>query len=217
MKIKVKLLSLVFLLSSITLTAQNNLGLWSSIGFSKKITSDLSFTASGQTRIAGSIDFLQSYFGDFGLEYKINKKFDIGGYYRWVNRRKDIDDDFDSRHRFYFDLKYGDGFGKVNFSNRVRYQHLFEDNEGEIEFLSNYIRNRIDLGYEINKQLEPYVSADFFYNIQGSEIDQVRPRIGAKYKINKKNSVDFGLLSNFDLSGDNEAYAILYLNYRIKI
>jgi hypothetical protein len=197
--------------------AQNNLGLWTGVKVSKKLGSNVQASLNGQTRLGGTVDFLHSYLFDFGIEYKISKKIDIGGYYRWINRRKEEGDIFENRQRYYLDLKYVESFGKIDFLNRVRYQHLFKDNEGDLEFVSNYIRNRIDLGFKASKRFEPYISADFFYSLGDNKFDQIRPRIGADIKLNKKNGINTGLMTNLDLTGDNKAYPIIYLNYRFKI
>lgn len=212
-----KLLLLTFLFFGIiSVHAQDGVGLRTGINLQKKVTKKVTLNLNGQARFNNNISYLQTYLFELGGEYKLSKAFDAAIYYRFVNRKKDETKNFNQRHRFYADLSYDKKFGVIKFQNRLRYQHQFKDNDGVTEFDASYIRNKIELSYDNKSNFTPYLSNDFFFQIGGT-LDQLRPKVGINYKINKKNSIDLSVFNDVDLVGTDAPGPVFGLIYKVKL
>ncbi|MBP8156728.1 MAG: DUF2490 domain-containing protein [Leadbetterella sp.] len=212
---KVFFLALICFTANIT-KAQDGVGLRSGVSLEKKITKKVTLNATGQLRFNNNISYLQTYMFELGGEYKISKAFDAAVYYRFANRRKDETKEFKNRHRFYDDLGYDKKFGPIKLENRLRYQHQFKDNDGVTEFDASYIRDKIEASYSNKSKFTPYISNDFFFQIGGT-LDQLRPKVGVSYKINKKNAVDVSVFNDIDLVGTETYGPVLGLVYKLKL
>lgn len=211
-----KILIIALLLTPIFSIAQDGTALWTGIGIEKKINKKFEVKLNAQTRFVDDVSYLQTYFGEVGLSYKIIKNLEIAGYYRFVNRRKDETRDFNNRHRFYGDLSYGQKLGPIKFEYRLRYQHQFKDNDGEVGFDSSYWRNKLEVSLPNKSKFTPFVSGDLFYEI-GTGFDQIRPKAGVSYKINKRNSIEANIFTNVDIDGSEKANPIFGLTYKLKL
>lgn len=208
--------AVLLLFTSPKVHAQNEgLGLWSNISIEKKIGKKISITANGQARFVERISYAQTYFGELGLSYKLNKNWEISGYYRYSQRRKNELKDFKSRLRYYADLSFSHKIGKLKVENRLRYQSQFKDNDGETDFDTSYLRNKIEVSYPNKSIFTPYISGDVFYEI-GGKIDQIRPKVGVSFKVTKHHSFDVSVFSNVDLIGTESSDAIVGLGYKFK-
>lgn len=212
---KIFFLTLICLGAKITL-AQDGVGLRSGVSLEKKVTKKITLNATGQLRFNNNISYLRTYLFELGGEYKISKAFDLAVYYRFANRRKDETKEFKNRHRFYADLGYGKKFGSIKLENRLRYQHQFKDNDGVTEFDASYIRDKIEASYSNKSKFRPYISNDFFFQIGGT-LDQLRPKAGVSYKINKKNGVDLSVFKDIDLVGTEVYGPVIGLAYKLKL
>lgn len=212
-----KFLALSFLLMPLGLSAQDGIGLRTGIGLKKNLTKKWSISAELQTRFNGNISYLQTYLGELGMSYQFLKGLEASAYYRYTYRRKDVTKDFKERHRYYADLSYGRKTGPVKLEYRIRYQHQFKDNDlGQAEFDHSYLRNKLEIAPVLRGKFTPYASADLFYRI-GSEIDQLRPKIGVDYKINKKNKVGLSVFKDIDLVDHQKYGPVIGVNYRLKL
>jgi hypothetical protein len=210
------LFALLFTFASHKTHAQiEGLGLWNSIGIEKKIGKKFSVTANGQVRYVANISYVQTYFGELGVSYKLSKSWEISGYYRYIQRRKNELKEFKNRLRYYADLSFNHKIGIVKFENRLRYQSQFKDNDGETDFDASYLRNKIEISYPNKSIFTPYLSGDVFYQI-GGKIEQIRPKAGISLKFAKHHSVDVSVFSNVDLIGTESSDAILGLGYKFK-
>jgi hypothetical protein len=113
-------------------------------------------------------------------------------------------------------LGYGKKFGAIKFENRLRYQHQFKDNDGVTEFDASYIRDKIEVSLDTKSKFTPYVSNDFFFQIGGT-LDQLRPKVGVSYKINKKNGIDLSIFNDIDLLGTENLGPVIGLIYKLKL
>jgi Protein of unknown function (DUF2490) len=214
---KRKVLIFIILASIATsVLAQDGTSLWSTLGVKKKIGKKLSAEVSLTTRQPENLAYLQTYFGEAGVGFKLNKIFDVAVYYRNIHRKKDVEAVFKKRHRYYVDLNVGKRIGKIKLENRVRYQHQFKDNDIEVTFDASYIRNKVEVSISPLKSLDVYSSFDLFFLLQDKKIDQIRPKIGLNFTINKHNSVDLGLLQNRSLIGELNSGAVIAAAYKFK-
>ncbi len=211
-----KLFLVIILLLPFISNAQSGLGLWAGASIEKKLNKKFDLQVNGQARFVENLTYVQSYLGEIGLSYKIIKNLEISGYYRFIHRRKDEAKAFKNRHRFYADLAYGQKLGPIKFDYRLRYQHQFKDNDGEIGFDKSYLRNKLEISYPNKSKFTPFVSGDLFYEI-GNKFDQLRPKGGLSYKINKHNSIDASIFTNVDLLGVESATPIIGLTYKLKL
>jgi Protein of unknown function (DUF2490) len=209
-------LSLLLVFGLLKSYAQEGTSLWTGLSIEKKVTTRVSVGFAAQIRMPENVSYTQSYLGELGVSYKLAKSWEVSGTYRYFNKRKDENKAWKSRHRFYTDLNYSHKFKHFKFENRLRYQHQFKDNDGEIGFDTSYLRNKVGLSYFNKSPLTPYLSGDLFYQI-GYVMDQIRPEAGLGYKINKKNTVQLGLCQNIDLVNGLNSGAILRLNYKVKL
>jgi Protein of unknown function (DUF2490) len=196
--------------------AQVGTSLWSTIGVKKKIAKKFNAEISFTSRQPENISYLQTYFYEGSVGFKINKIFDISLTYRNIHRKKNMDAEFKKRHRYFADLGVSKKLGKIKLSNRTRYQHQFKDNDIETTFDASYIRDKVEVGYIIKKNWETYASFDFFYDIQNKQLDQLRPKIGTEYTLGKHHVIDLGLLQNRSLIGIDNSGAIISLAYTFK-
>jgi hypothetical protein len=60
------------------------------------------------------------------------------------------------------------------------------------------------------------VSADLFYEI-GGKVDQLRPKAGVNYKINKKNALEMSIFKNINLVETAVNGPIVVLTYKFKL
>lgn len=211
-----KLILITFLFLPFLSQSQDGLALWTGVGVEKKINKKFSVNLNAQARFVENLSFAQTYLGEVGLSYKIIKNLEITGYYRFINRRKDETKDFKNRHRFYGDLSYDKKLGVIKVGYRLRYQHQFKDNDGEIGFDASYWRNKLEVSYPNKTKFTPYISGDLFYQV-GSGFDQLRPKAGISYKINKKSSIDASVFTNVDLVGTEKSNPIIGLTYKLKL
>lgn len=209
------LISFLFLLPFFA-QAQDGTGLWTGIGVEKKINKKLSLNLNTQVRFNDNISYAKTYLGEIGLGYQIIKGLEIAGYYRLINRRKNETKDFKIRQRYYADLSYENKIGAIKFDYRLRYQHQFKDNDGATEFDASYLRNKLEISYPNKTKFSPYISADIFTEI-GGKTDQIRPKVGVSYKINKHHSFDLSVFKNIDLIDSQNSGPIIGLNYKFKL
>jgi Protein of unknown function (DUF2490) len=210
------ILFVLIFISSFASFGQTGTSLWSTIGVKKKITKKISAEIALTTRQPENVAYLQTYFFEADLGYKINKFLDVSVAYRNMHRKKNMEAQFKKRHRYFADISAKKSFGKINISNRVRYQHQFKDNDIETTFDASYIRDKIEVGFDIKKNWEVYGSLDFFYDIQNSQLDQIRPKIGTSYTLAKHHVFDLGLLQNRSLIGLENSGLITAVGYKFK-
>ncbi len=211
-----KLILIIFIISPLLVKAQEGTGLWTGFGIEKKLTKKLSVNLNGQVRFADNISYAKTYLGEIGLSYQIAKGLEIAGYYRLINRRKDETKDFKIRQRYYADLRYENKLGPIKFDYRLRYQHQFKDNDGATEFDASYLRNKLEVSHSNKTKFTPFVSADLFTEI-GGKTDQIRPKAGLAYKINKHHSVEASIFKNIDLIGSENSGPIIGFTYKLKL
>jgi Protein of unknown function (DUF2490) len=210
------ILLLAFLIVSAPGFAQIGTSLWSNVGVKKKIAKKFSAEVSLTSRQPENASYLQTYFFDGTLAFKANKIFDISLAYRNIHRKKNAEALFKKRHRYYADLGASKKIAKIKLSNRVRYQHQFKDNDIETTFDASYIRDKIEIEYEIKKNWDAYASLDFFYAIQDKQIDQIRPKIGTNYTLAKHHVLGLGFLQNRSLIGLENSGLIMAIGYTFK-
>jgi hypothetical protein len=209
------LLAVAFCTLSCNIVAQQGLGLWSEVSVEKKISKKLAANLNLQTRHTAGLAYLQTYFAELGLGYKLHKNLELSIYYRNINRRKNESSSFKKRQRYYANLAYETKFGNIKVENRLRYQRQFKDNDGSYELDADYLRYKLGVAYNSKSKFTPYISADVFYQIS-AKLDQIRPKIGLAYKLSKHHAIDASVFKNVDLLNKQAEGLILGINYKFK-
>lgn len=200
----------------------NDYGLWSGISIEKKITKKFSISLNGQNRLMNNFSTTRSWLGEGGLSYKLFKGFEISGTYRYIyfnnyKPKKQIYV-FEPRHRYYGDISYQFDVKSIKISNRLRYQNQFKDNGNELVEDKSYLRHKIEIESNRKNRLKPYISSDFFYQLGGIGLDQVRIKVGVNVKTFKGQSIDIAPFLNLPINDPtSNKELILQLNYKIKL
>src|SRR5688572_17033789 len=114
---------------SLHATAQvNDAGLWASINVEKKLTQRLSIGLTEELRFNENISELSTIFTDLGVGYSFFKDelLGVSANYRFI-RRKNTEDFYTNRHRWYGDIVLKKKFGMIIPSYRLRFQTQFRD------------------------------------------------------------------------------------------
>lgn len=188
--------------------AQNNdMQLWTTISLEKKITKTFSLNYAEEVRFNENISEVGQFFSDIGGTYKINKAWRISANYRFTNKRQ-LDDSYSKRHRYYVDLSFRKKFDPVVLMFRTRFQSQYKDvfssYTGKIP--EHYSRNKLTLKFDLDKKYNPYLSAEMFYqlnNPEGNKIDNMRYSVGLEYAFNKRTSLDFYYMIQQEYSVSN--------------
>lgn len=214
---------LFFLLTSFFSYSQaTDIGLWSGVGVEKKINKAFSVNLNAQTRFTDNVSIMRVFLGEVGVSYKLNKHWEVSGYYRYIGRRKKTDDKtgyyYRPYHRFYADLAYDHKLWKLKFDYRLRYQNQFKDDTSTdgLEPDKSYLRNKFGLSFSNKSRFTPYVSTDIFYQLGGIGFDQMRNKAGVEIAINKHNKLDISGFTDYQLQGSQENRFLLGVNYKVK-
>ena len=153
---------------------------------------------------------VSKYLFELRSEYKPIKNITVGAGYRYIiNPRPEKDIEYLSRYAF--DVEWGNDYKRWEPSFRLKYTNYSEDvTDG------NFLRYKAELGYDIKKsKLTPIISTEFYQELSDNELYKVRYGLGAKYKFNKKNSINFDYKLDY-YKNDFENKHIIYLGYRIR-
>ncbi len=182
-----------------------------------------SLEASAEARAlnTGTVRFYK-YLTQFGLNYKISKRFDVGFKYR-LEWRLEEDMHHYYRNRMMFDFKFDYPIERFKFDYRARFQRItrtFIDNEFDL-IPSYHFRNKFRLSYNVpNNPITPRVSLELFYPLNGYKyhrFEEYRVAAEARYPLTKKQSITGGIMyanerTEFRLSG-----IIFLLSYKINV
>jgi len=177
---KMKQIYLVILFFSISVVTfgqkPSDFELWSGAAFKLKINKKLSFGVQEQLRFNDTISALNKSFTEVGLKYKFNGHFSVEGSYRYIARPNRS-----NQHRATIDGNYSwDKKGvPLSFNYRLRYQHLFAGK-------GDYIRNKVEFGYNLSKLVDPFISYEIFFRLNGkNEFRVSRFTVGLDWRIIK--------------------------------
>ena len=183
-----------FLCFQFTIYSQvKDAGLWLSGTAEKNVNGLFSAYINPQFRFNENYSELGSYFLDGGLSYEIKDlNMKVTGSYRFA-QKKNLDDSYNIRHRFYADLAYKMKMKKLVFSYRLRYQYQFKDinRSSDWAISSDYLRNKFSLKFKPEEKLRPFVFLDSWFRIKGSpkEFDNIRLGAGFDYELDKRQSI----------------------------
>ncbi|MCX6244393.1 MAG: DUF2490 domain-containing protein [Bacteroidetes bacterium] len=172
----------------------NDAQLWTSLNIEKKITPVLSAHFTEEVRLNENITEVGTIFSDFSLSYRLGKRFKIAAGYRFSNQRN-VDDSYDKRHRYYFDLGYREKVKPVTFLLRTRFQseysNIYSSEDGFVP--DNHARVKLTLKFDLNRKFVPYIEGESFFRLNRivyGSFDQLRLCGGIEYTFNRMHMVD---------------------------
>jgi Protein of unknown function (DUF2490) len=203
------LLLLMLQLSTLIANAQvKDAGLWTSVNLEAKLVKKLSLSISEELRFNENVTELGAAFTDVGLSYKLNKHFQFGANYRFIQRHR-VDDYYSFRHRFYIDAKYSHKLKPFEVSLRTRLQNQVEDigraADGGIPVY--YLRNKLSANWNTRKAYTPYVSLELFSPLNYPRevaFDGIRTVAGVEYEFTKHHKVDAFYLIQKELNVERQ-------------
>jgi hypothetical protein len=162
----------------------------------KKFTLETSIEARALN--TGSVQ-VYKYFAQFGLNYKIHKRFDVAFKYR-LTWRLEENMHYYYRNKMMLDLKSDYPIGRFQLDYRARFQRLTKTYiNSEFDPVPRlHFRNKLELSYNIPKTpIEPRIYGEVFlplYAYKISHIDEYRAGAKVKFPIKKKHSVTGGVM-----------------------
>jgi hypothetical protein len=201
---------------------EKDAGLWTSLNFEAKVVKKLTASISEEFRFNENITELGSRFTDVGLEYKINKHFQVSANYRFTQKRR-VDDYYSFRHRYYAAMKYSKKLKPFELSYRLQildeYKDIGRASDGGVPDI--YLRNKLGLKWDTQKPYTPYVSVELFTPLnypRSYAFDNIRAIAGIEYEMTKHQKIDiFYLINKGVFEGNAQADFIVGLGYYYKL
>ena len=216
---KFSFLLVVLFLTGVSVFAQvNDAQLWVSIAGEKHLNYDLLIVVNPEIRMGENIGDVSRFSIDAGIEYRINKHFKGGMYYKFLTNRL-LDNTYEIRNRFYLDLSGKVKHGKFVFGFRTRYQNQYQDGGGGMEWSvpKSYLRNKFSVKYDFPKRWSPSISYEVWTNLFDQINDNFRLVVSFDYELNKKSSITagYGFSREINLANPLTIYlGLLTLNYK---
>ncbi|NDW12738.1 DUF2490 domain-containing protein [Bacteroides sp. 214] len=191
-----KIILLVMLLCTICANAQDDFGIWTSIGVEKKILPGLNAYAEGDFRLRDDAQTIDRWSGGIGLSYKIFSFLKISGDYNLIrfNHEKR---DWETGHRFNLYATGSYKWDNFTISLRERFQQTYREGVSRTAKRANpkkILRSRLQVSYKIaDTKFKPFASVELFHTLndpQSNGLDKTRYTVGTEYKINKKNAFE---------------------------
>jgi len=179
---KTYLLSL-FLVISVHTIAQTNYNLWTNISVEKEVIKNLELSLEEEARFSSSSFQLDRLITEINASYKFNKYYNLGAGYRFTYYTKGV---IGSRFTLSNKVKYKLADFTLNY--RLNFQTDIKTNDA----IYYKIRNRIGVGYKINKKWSTEIKGELFYSMYnyGNLWDRYRISYGLDYKINKHHKIN---------------------------
>jgi hypothetical protein len=173
------LLLLLGLLPLLSIAQNEDLELWSSVKFSKKINTKLRFELEEQVRWADSISVYKKNYTDIGFRYKPYKMHSLSASLRLINKAEN-----DKHLRVHIDISSDFEIKKLFLilKQRIRFQQSW-DELGEYD--KTYFRSK--WGVEMKKNfINPYIAHEFYWKLdQQTNLDQQRSTIGIAWNMSE--------------------------------
>ena len=171
------ILFLVFLTPFASLAQNDDLELWSSVKFSKKVSSKFRFELQEQIRWEDSFRQYQKNFTDLGLKYKVLKGQSLGLNVRFVN---EFEQEKYLRMNLDLNSEYELKNSPIILEQRVRLQQSW-DAMGEPN--KTHLRGKWAVGLK-TKFLNPYLSHEVYWKMAAiNELSKKRSTLGVSWSL----------------------------------
>ncbi len=189
----IPILLLTFIIPASVLSQDRDTELWTGPTFRYNIFNKFRLELEQQVRFFEKVGKLEMTYTELAVRYKIFKFLDAKLKYRYsffVDYDPAIQDDDLDRQRISLDLSAEPDidFLPVDLEYRFRFQDSRENITGD-KF--TYIRNRLEVSYNLSKLVDPFTSAEIFYRFNDdNEFRKVRYNFGLEWRISKKIDLD---------------------------
>jgi len=206
--------------------SSNDLGLWTTLNIEKKIKKDVVILFTEEYRRKENFTRTNLFYTDIGVEVHPLKFLKISLAYRMIEKYL-IENTFSYRHRLMLNITLKHKFGDFSFSYRQRLQSevrdVYSSESGSMP--EWYSRNKIELKYDLNKLVQPYIGAEYRYqfidprNVESNNYwHRQRYFIGLDYKKDDKNTfgIYYLIQNEFNVSSPNNI-CIIGLEYSLSL
>lgn len=199
----------------------NKLGLWYNADAEIKLMRNLKAGLAGSLRTDHNGSDVESFYLEGGLNYKLNKHFSTGAFYRVIEKKED-DGNFYFRHRLYAEVKGKMPVSRFTLTARYRFQeqtktYIKDPVDDDPGF---YNRFKFEIDYNIPKvPLTPAVYAEFLgetFASNGILIEKRRTGASLSYSISKKQDVSVEYIYLTSKVTNPRYFNVISLNYSVK-
>ncbi len=217
---KKTLLFLFACLPALLFAQVKDAGLWLNTTAQYNFSLELVGEIGEELRFNENLSELGTHFTDIGISYKILKgKLKPGFHYRFSNKRQ-LDDSYSKRHRWYVDLAFRQKAAILDISIRTRYQSqyadVFSSDDGMVPSLT--WRNKLVVKLDMEKKWIPYISTELFTDIRARVNNNVRYALGLDYEINKLHELGLYFMHQREFNVNDPYFDYIWgINYTIAI
>ena len=196
---KYKLFLLVFtLLTFVSFAQDEDLELWGSMKFSKKLTKKFRFELEEQIRWADSLSQYKKNFTDLGFKYKLHKRHSLTLHLRLVD---EVDDGKYMRYHIDANSDFIRSNFPLVFEQRIRFQKSW-DADGVLD--KKFFRLKWGFAYK-NKELSPYIAHEYFWKLmEENSLSKQRSTIGISWSMGDDLKMKLFLRNQKDLNEENK-------------
>tara|TARA_A100000164_G_scaffold66876_1_gene55524 strand:- start:65 stop:700 length:636 start_codon:yes stop_codon:yes gene_type:complete len=193
-----KLLLILFALLPVLSFAQDeDLELWGSIKFSKKLTKKFRFELEEQIRWADSLSQYKKNFTDLGFKYKLHKRHSLELHLRLVD---EVDEDKYMRYHVDANSDFTRSNFPLVFEQRLRFQKSW-DEDGVLD--KKFFRLKWGCALK-NKAVSPYIAHEYYWRLmEENSLSKQRSTIGISWSMGNALKMKLFLRNQKDLNEEN--------------
>ncbi len=188
---------ILLLLIPFASTAQfRDAGMWSSFAAEYKLNKKTELSVAPEIRLSENLTQVNSWFSDFGLQYKLPGNLNFQAVYRLGYRNPLLEPELRQRLQMGFGYKVEHNDWTFGFASRYQAALRLIADDGDPDFISTW-RNKFTVKYSGLKKWELGTGFEFFNSRsewRSLDLTDWRFTCGAEYKINKRNFISFGYL-----------------------
>ena len=198
MRMRYKLLFIFFILLPVLSFAQDeDLELWGSMKFSKKLTKKFRFELEEQIRWADSLSQYKKNFTDLGFKYKLHKRHSLVLHLRLVD---EVDDDKYMRYHIDANSDFTRSNFPLVFEQRIRFQKSW-DADGVLD--KKFFRLKWGCALK-KKAVSPYIAHEYYWRMmEENTLSKQRSTIGISWSMGDALKMKLFLRNQKDLNEEN--------------
>mgnify|MGYP002852969531 CR=1 FL=1 len=201
---------------------ESDLGARVSLTADKKISKGFHWNVEGEARMSENFSDLGRYQIGTGLTYKVSPWLKLGAGYIFI-QKKNSDDEWKDRHRFYGDatFSYKTGPWKLALKERLQLTHRDVGNVYQNNPNSLTLKSRFKVSYNASPTLTPYGYIELrnvfndpacdalwsttsrayagysFLGYTDTYLNRLRGSLGADWKLDKHNALDLFVMADY--------------------
>jgi hypothetical protein len=218
---KLFLILLLFSISGVILSQNDDFGLWFGINAKHEFIKNLDAELSGSVRTFNNSSQIEQLFIEGGVQYRLNKTISFNGSYR-LSSVPENDTKYYYRHKLFLGVKATLPYHNFSFSARAMLQRTsktYIENENDL-IPKSYIRLKLKGVYNISSfPLKPYIYMEPFVPVfagSGFLISEYRLSSGIELQISRKSSIETEYIFKRDYQPHISNEHIISINYNIK-